>query len=284
MRIQHGLLLRQPKVRLAHGVRAHGLSPRHILPVLVPDRPVRDHVHAVHAQGGELLRDRLRQAPHRRATSAVRREARVRPQRAQRARKDDGAFVGAALGEGLATVVLEEQLEGFVGEGHCAPGENCCESRGEKKKWGFGLLMSWLVLVLLLLLRRGRRGRPLEAGELSNFTLQTIHVFLERLLLERFYGRVLDAVYRHAELEILERGMLLDLLECPREIRRRRVGGERLKDGSGGAGPQRFGERCEIFRIACQEGDGVVAVRWVGEDAGDASALGRRSVPTLSIV
>lgn len=105
--------------------------------------------------------------------------------------------------------------------------------------------------------------------------LHALHVLLERLLLERLDRRVLDAVHGHAQLQIPEGGVVADGAEGARQPRGRGVGREGLDRAAGGGGAQRLGQLGQVVGVAGEEGDGVVAVGWVGEHAGYAGALGR---------
>lgn len=62
----------QPQIRLADRISAHLLTNLLVLAVLVLDTAICDRMDDVYALFAELSRQRLRQLPHRSATSAVR--------------------------------------------------------------------------------------------------------------------------------------------------------------------------------------------------------------------
>lgn len=85
---------------------------------------------------------------------------------------------------------------------------------------------------------------------------------------------MLDAEDGHAQLQPPERVVLADRGERPAQRVRGRVGRERLQDGAAGLGLQRLLQLLQGLLAAREEGDGEVAVGWVGQDTRDAGALG----------
>ena len=154
-------------------------------------------------------------------------------------------------------MVLEEEFQRFLAEGHGAAGEDwvCAFSIATKSVFFFGWDGSG------------------EGVERVGGTLHAVHVLLKRLLLERLHGRVLDAVDSHAELQVLEGRVLADVGEGFGEVLGFGVGGEGLDRGAWGGRAEGFGEVAEVVWVAREEGEGVVAVRGVGEDACYAGAL-----------
>lgn len=114
-------LLRQPEIGPPDGLGAHLLTHLLRLAVLVADSPVGDCVYDMYTFRAELARQTLRQLSHARPASSIRAVLGVGPQGSQRAREDQGALFRAIGGaEVLLAVVLEEEFEGFLGEGHGA--------------------------------------------------------------------------------------------------------------------------------------------------------------------